>query len=146
MGIMFLVSKLLSYFRSIEEPFNTSTTNITSDHSDSWYSSINNNELKNHMKLEPVNVIDSTDNELLNIIYGNNKDWTVFGIPKCPFTIRAVNYLKEKGYQIEFVDVSNMREMLTDLIGGEKRVSVPQVFIKRGYIGGCDNLMDMFGE
>lgn len=59
----------------------------------------------------------------------------------CPYCIRAKKLLDKKGVAYTEIDVSNDSEKRLTMIekaGG--RTSVPQIFIDKTHVGGCDDL------
>mmetsp|Transcript_49445 Transcript_49445/g.107687 ORF Transcript_49445/g.107687 Transcript_49445/m.107687 type:complete len:97 (+) Transcript_49445:72-362(+) len=61
----------------------------------------------------------------------------VFATSTCPFCTKAIAAIKEAGYEanVTFVD-SAQREQLQGKTG---KSSVPQVFIKGQFVGGCND-------
>ncbi|MBV1836380.1 glutaredoxin 3 [Acetobacter estunensis] len=65
----------------------------------------------------------------------------IYTQPGCPFCIRAVNLLKQKGasfHEINAPHGTREREESRSRSGG--RTTVPQIFIDGKSIGGCDDL------
>ncbi|MEM8770774.1 MAG: glutaredoxin 3 [Pseudomonadota bacterium] len=67
---------------------------------------------------------------------------TVYTRPLCPFCVRAMALLKEKGVEIDEVsaafDKDKRQEMLSRSNG---KSTYPQIFIGDTHVGGCDDLM-----
>jgi len=73
----------------------------------------------------------------------------IFGKATCPHCIRAKGYLKEAGIENRYYDVVKepraLYEMLArvkPIIGPKTPVTVPQIWIDGGYIGGADQLKE----
>lgn len=67
---------------------------------------------------------------------------TVYTKIMCPFCVRAMSLLNEKGVEIEEIAAGYDREKKQEMIersGG--RATFPQIFIGDRHIGGCDELM-----
>mmetsp|Transcript_23467 Transcript_23467/g.54738 ORF Transcript_23467/g.54738 Transcript_23467/m.54738 type:complete len:107 (+) Transcript_23467:75-395(+) len=64
-------------------------------------------------------------------------DMVVFHSTGCPFCAKAIAALKEAGYSPKVVEVdSAQRRALTAKCGSS---SVPKVFVKQQFIGGCND-------
>ena len=64
-------------------------------------------------------------------------DIVVFQDPGCPYCIEAVKVLKGNGQSPKVIDVSyDDRQILR---GITKSGTVPQIFIKGKYVGGCND-------
>jgi glutaredoxin 3 len=65
----------------------------------------------------------------------------IYTTPYCPYCDRAKNLLKKKGAAFEEIDVSRSsaqrRAMVEQADGG---YTVPQIFVGRQHVGGCDDL------
>ena len=68
-------------------------------------------------------------------------DIDIYTTPFCPFCVRAIQLLENKGVQYTeinlMVDPGRRQEMLDRAQGG---YTVPQIFIDGQHIGGCDEL------
>ena len=65
---------------------------------------------------------------------------TVYSSDWCPFCANAKRLLDHKGVQYSEINVDNQpnkRAHMTELSG---RTSVPQIFIGKTHVGGCDEL------
>ncbi len=72
---------------------------------------------------------------------------TIYTKPYCPYCIRAVDLLEEKG--VDFVEVSaafdpERRAEMIQRSGG--RTTYPQIFVGDTHIGGCDDMMALERE
>ena len=69
---------------------------------------------------------------------------TVYTRPLCPFCVRALALLNEKGVEVQEIsaafDAQKRQEMLQRSNG---RSTYPQIFIGDTHIGGCDDLMTL---
>lgn len=72
------------------------------------------------------------------------KPVTIYIKPGCPFCIRAVKHLSEKGADITEIVASNdpeKKQEMMDRSGGGR--TFPQIFIGDTHIGGCDDMLAM---
>lgn len=65
------------------------------------------------------------------IIYSS--DW-------CPFCARAKMLLDHKGVTYEEINVDNKPKIRAEMTNLSGRTSVPQIFIGKTHVGGCDDL------
>lgn len=68
----------------------------------------------------------------------------IYTSPLCGFCHAAKRLLKQKGAQFTEVDVlvqPNRRSEMMDRAGG--RHTVPQIFIGKTHVGGCDELYEL---
>ena len=66
---------------------------------------------------------------------------TVYMRPTCPYCVRAMGLLKQKGAEFEAIDVSQHPERRPEMIQrANGRTTVPQIFIGDKHVGGCDDL------
>lgn len=65
----------------------------------------------------------------------------VYRTPICPYCVRAVQLLKQKGVDFEEIDVSNDPAKRDWLIEETGQRTVPQIFVDGRPIGGCDDLV-----
>ena len=72
---------------------------------------------------------------------------TIYTKPFCPYCIRAVSLLEQKG--VEFTEIEaafdpeKRQEMMRRSNG---RATFPQIFIGEAHIGGCDDMMALERE
>lgn len=69
---------------------------------------------------------------------------TIYTTRFCPYCIRAKALLTEKGARFDEIDVGAdpaLRRAMVERAGG--RMTVPQIFIGKTHIGGCDELHDL---
>lgn len=68
-------------------------------------------------------------------------DITIYTKPYCPYCSEAKALLKKKGAAFAEIDVARERsefDVMVQRSGG--RLTVPQIFIGKQHIGGCDDL------
>lgn len=58
----------------------------------------------------------------------------------CPYCIRAKHLLKHKGIEFKEIAVDNNRQLRQEMTKKAGRTSVPQIWIGKRHIGGCDDL------
>lgn len=68
-------------------------------------------------------------------------DVTIYTRPMCPYCVRAVQLLKQKGVDFEEIDAGFDRARKDEMIerAGGKR-TFPQIFIGQTHVGGCDEM------
>jgi glutaredoxin 3 len=61
----------------------------------------------------------------------------------CPYCVKAKNLLQQKKVKYEEIDVSDdkLREAMIIKAGGKR--TVPQIFIGKTHVGGCDDLYEL---
>ncbi|MEQ8406553.1 MAG: glutaredoxin 3 [Oceanicaulis sp.] len=67
---------------------------------------------------------------------------TLYTRPMCPYCVRAVSLLKEKGVDFDEIDAGFDMEKKKEMIqkaGGAR--TFPQIFIGDEHIGGCDEML-----
>lgn len=66
----------------------------------------------------------------------------------CPYCIRAKELLDKKGFPYEEIDIEKHPEEKAEMEKRSGRHTVPQIFIGRYHVGGCDDLyaLDAEGE
>lgn len=58
----------------------------------------------------------------------------------CPYCLRALSLLEEKGAHVEQINVEERPEARAEMMARCGRRSVPQIFIGDTHVGGCDDL------
>ena len=66
--------------------------------------------------------------------------------PRCGFSMRTIQVFKEMGKPFEVVDVLPDPRIRQVLSGVSNWPTIPQVFIKGEFIGGCDIVTEMFAD
>lgn len=74
----------------------------------------------------------------------SSDDVVMFSFTTCPFCRRAKDYLEENGIKYKSMELDELdgnegNEIRAVLGRMTKRTSVPSIFIKRSYIGGCND-------
>lgn len=68
-------------------------------------------------------------------------DVTIYTKPGCPYCHRAKGLLSRKGVSFSEIDIArerHRREEMIERAGGG--TTVPQIFVGRRHVGGCDDL------
>jgi glutaredoxin 3 len=68
----------------------------------------------------------------------------IYTTPICPYCVRAKSLLKKKGAEVEEIDVfmnCEARAEMESLTQGRR--TVPQIFIGKTHVGGCEDLYDL---
>jgi glutaredoxin 3 len=70
----------------------------------------------------------------------------IYTTPYCPYCLDAKALLKKKGVAFTEFDVSRDRELRSQMVQrANGRMTVPQIFIGRQHVGGCDDLYELEG-
>ena len=64
----------------------------------------------------------------------------------CPFCQKAKNLLNQKGIDFEEIDISGNDQKLEELEKETGMSTVPQIWIKNTFVGGCDDLYKLESE
>lgn len=67
--------------------------------------------------------------------------------PTCPYCVQVVDILADLKVNLEVYDVSDepeLRQKVSQSVGGFP--TVPMIFIKKKFIGGCDDLISQLQE
>ncbi len=68
-------------------------------------------------------------------------DVTIYTRPMCPYCVRAVQLLKEKGVDFEEIDAGFDRAKKEEMISRANGArTFPQIFIGDNHVGGCDDM------
>src|SRR4051794_45420 len=68
------------------------------------------------------------------------KDW-------CPYCAAALQLLRKKGVAFTEIEISGKPQERSEMIAKAKgRTTVPQIFIGKTHVGGCDDLYALDGE
>ncbi|PIE40806.1 MAG: glutaredoxin 3 [Gammaproteobacteria bacterium] len=65
----------------------------------------------------------------------------VYATQQCPYCMRARQLLESKGVNYTLIDVSRDPAKRAEMAAKAGRTSVPQIWINKEHIGGCDDLM-----
>jgi glutaredoxin 3 len=72
---------------------------------------------------------------------------TIYTRPYCPYCVRAVSLLEQKGVDFTEIDAGfdpDRRREMMQKSGG--RSTFPQIFVGERHIGGCDDMMALERE
>ncbi len=71
----------------------------------------------------------------------------IYTTGSCPYCLHAKQLLQERGVtvldEIRVDQISNGRQKMTEITG---RRTVPQIFIGKTHVGGCDDLLALDGR
>ena len=62
----------------------------------------------------------------------------VYSTPTCPYCVTLKNFLKEKGFEFEDIDVSQSQELLNEMVEKSGQMGVPVIDINGEIIIGFD--------
>ena len=79
-----------------------------------------------------------TENDIILYMKGNHE------MPKCGFSARVVNILKASGATFATVDVLQDEELRQGIKIYSNWPTIPQLYIKGEFIGGCDIVSEMY--
>ncbi len=71
----------------------------------------------------------------------------LYTTPYCPYCIAAKDLLRRKGVDFKEINVAGAPDLRAEMVeraGG--RTTVPQIFVGRTHVGGCDDLYALDGE
>jgi len=68
----------------------------------------------------------------------NKKKIKVFSTPSCPYCVTLKEFLKEKGFEFEDIDVSQDEESLNEMVDKSGQMGVPVITIDENVIIGFD--------
>lgn len=67
---------------------------------------------------------------------------TVYTKPLCPFCVRALKLLKDKGAEVTEISAAFDRKKREEMLSRSNgKTTYPQIFIGDTHVGGCDDLM-----
>jgi glutaredoxin 3 len=66
---------------------------------------------------------------------------TIYTKPYCPYCVRAVDLLEQKGVDFTEVEAAFDPERRAEMIQRSGRATFPQIFVGETHIGGCDDMM-----
>ena len=67
-----------------------------------------------------------------------NKKIKVYGVPTCPFCKRTKEFLKDKGFDFEDLDVSANHDLAKEMIKKSGQMSIPVIEIDEEIVIGFD--------
>jgi glutaredoxin 3 len=71
---------------------------------------------------------------------------TIYTRPYCPYCIRAVALLEQKGVAFTEIEAGFDPEKRQEMMRRSGRTTFPQIFIGETHIGGCDDMMALERE
>lgn len=71
---------------------------------------------------------------------------TIYTRPYCPYCIRAVDLLEQKGVDFSEIEAGFDPEKRQEMMSRSGRTTFPQIFIGEAHIGGCDDMMALERE
>ena len=66
---------------------------------------------------------------------------TIYTKPYCPYCVRAVSLLEQKGVPFTEIEAAFEADRRQEMIQRSGRMTFPQIFIGDRHIGGCDDMM-----
>jgi glutaredoxin 3 len=66
---------------------------------------------------------------------------TIYTKPYCPYCIRAVSLLEQKGVQFTEIEAAFDPAKRQEMMQRSGRATFPQIFVGDTHIGGCDDMM-----
>jgi glutaredoxin 3 len=66
---------------------------------------------------------------------------TIYTKPFCPYCVRALRLLDNKGVPYTEIEASSDPEKKSEMIQRSGRFTFPQIFVGERHIGGCDEMM-----
>ncbi|MGH1438896.1 MAG: glutaredoxin 3 [Cellvibrionaceae bacterium] len=67
-------------------------------------------------------------------------DVTIYSTQFCPFCVRAKQLLDDKGVRYRNIAVDKKPQLRQEMMQKSGRRTVPQIFLGKEHIGGCDEL------
>lgn len=67
----------------------------------------------------------------------------IYSTPYCPFCIRAKQLLDSKGVQYKDFDVAAKPKLRKEMELNSGERTVPQIWINKKHVGGCDQLFEL---
>ncbi|CAN7268672.1 glutaredoxin 3 [Phenylobacterium sp. LjRoot219] len=71
---------------------------------------------------------------------------TIYTKPYCPYCVRALALLEEKGVEFTEIEAGFDPEKKQEMMRRSGRMTFPQIFIGDQHIGGCDDMMALERE
>ena len=65
---------------------------------------------------------------------------TIYTKPYCPYCVRAVSLLEQKGVDITEIEAAFDPEKRQEMMRRSGRATFPQIFVGDVHVGGCDDL------
>ncbi len=89
----------------------------------------------------------SLENKIIDIIEKNNVCLFMKGspdVPQCGFSLAVSNVLKHLGVNFKGINVLEDSELREGIKEYSDWPTIPQLYIKKEFIGGCDIVKEMF--
>ncbi len=89
----------------------------------------------------------SLENKIIDIIEKNNVCLFMKGspdVPQCGFSLAVSNVLKHLGVNFRGINVLEDSELREGIKEYSDWPTIPQLYIKKEFIGGCDIIKEMF--
>jgi len=74
------------------------------------------------------------------------KNVTIYTFKTCPYCIRAKRLLTNKNVAFTEYEISNQDDKLKELEEKTGSGTVPQIFVDDKFIGGCDDLVELYKQ
>lgn len=71
------------------------------------------------------------------------KPVTLFTTAWCPYCLRAKSLLQQKGVEFNEIPVDGDYEKRQEMMRLSGRQTVPQIWVGKTHVGGCDELMNL---
>jgi glutaredoxin 3 len=71
---------------------------------------------------------------------------TIYTKPYCPYCVRAVSLLEQKGVAFTEIEAAFDPEKRQEMMRRSGRATFPQIFIGDHHIGGCDDMLALDRE
>ena len=71
---------------------------------------------------------------------------TIYTKPYCPYCVRAVDLLEQKGVPFTEIEAAFDPEKRQEMMQRSGRATFPQIFVGERHIGGCDDMMALDRE
>lgn len=86
---------------------------------------------------------DSSQSKFSQIQRAHDEKVIVYTTRRCPFCVRAVNLLNDKGVGFKEINIENDPQLRQEMEQKTKRKTVPQIFIGDFHVGGCDDMYEL---
>ena len=65
---------------------------------------------------------------------------TIYTKPYCPYCVRALSLLEQKGVEVTEIEAAFDPEKRQEMMRRSGRATFPQIFVGDVHIGGCDDM------
>lgn len=73
-----------------------------------------------------------------------NNQVVIYSKPKCSYCTKAINFLDSKNLPFNVIDITNDATAIKTLESKTGAYTVPYIFINEEYIGGYDDMVQLF--